>query len=53
MKIRTETVKAYAQNVMDRKQLSDFNAWAGTDYDLISEMLESVTNEQLVEFFDS
>ncbi len=51
MKVTTETAKEFAANVMDSRQLADYNAWAKTSYESVEELLENETAEKITEFF--
>lgn len=51
MKVTTENAKEFAQNVMDKRQLEDFNKWAGTNYETVDELLEAETDEKVASFF--
>ena len=53
MKVTTENAKEFAQNVMDKRQLADFNKWADTHYETVAELLETETSENVASFFQS
>jgi len=52
MKITISNAKQYASNVMDSKQVSDYNAWAGTNYSDKETLLANETSEKVAEFFN-
>ena len=51
MKVTIETAEEFARNIMDSRQLADYNAWAKTSYESVEELLETETAEELSEFF--
>lgn len=51
MKLTTENIIHYVLNVMDARQLSDFNAWAKTSYEDLAALLENESEEKILEFY--
>jgi hypothetical protein len=51
MKLTTENIIEYVKNVMDSRQLADFNAWAKTSYEDLGELLENESEERLLKFY--
>jgi hypothetical protein len=52
MKITIETAKEFAANVMDSRQLADYNAWAGTSHESTEDLIENESAEKIAEFFN-
>lgn len=51
MKLTIENIMEYVTNVMDARQIADFNAWRGTAYTDRDELIESESAETLLEFY--
>jgi len=51
MKLTTENIIEYVKNVMDTRQLANFNAWAKTAYAHRDELIENESEEKLLEFY--
>ena len=52
MKVTTKNAKEFAANVMDSRQLADYNAWAKTSHESIEELLENESGKKIAEFFN-
>lgn len=51
MELTTENITEYVKNVMNARQLADFNAWAETNYANYDEVIENESAEKLLEFY--
>ena len=51
MQLTTENIVEYIKNVMDARQLADFNAWAKTSYADRDEVIGAESEEKLLEFY--
>ena len=46
-----ENIKEYCSNVMDSRQVRDYNAWAGTKYRTAGELIDKETARKLLKFY--
>jgi len=51
MQLTAENIMEYVKNVMDARQVADFNEWATTSYTDRDELIENESAETLLEFY--
>lgn len=51
MKLNAENIKQYAHEVMDRRQVADYNEFAGTKYTSSDTLLDTESASAILEFY--